>query len=169
MGTIEFLDRVRQAHSISSDYALAKRLDLTPQQISKYRSKKDHMGDETAARVAELLALDPGFVVATIHAERARTEAGRALWQGIAARLERAGVAAAAFVVLLGFSGTPDGGAMAAERDTLQAFKSPVCILCKIKSTTKAPPNLKSPTGQPGHAKSSRTSTIGVELGDVVW
>lgn len=140
MGTIEFLDQVRQVHSIPSDYALAKWLDLTPQQISKYRSKKDHMGDETAARVASLLGMDAGFVVASIHAERARTDAGRALWQGIAARLERAGVAAVAFVMMLGFSGTPDGGAMAAERSTMQAFNSPVCILCLIRPATKAPP-----------------------------
>lgn len=96
MSTIEFLDRVREAHSIRSDYALAERLGLTRQQVSKYRSRKDYMSDETAARVAELLGVDPGFVLATIHAERSKNDDTRALWVGIAERLQRAGVAALA-------------------------------------------------------------------------
>lgn len=115
MKTIEFMDAIKRIHNVPSDYALAPMLGVTRSQISCYRNGKTHLGDDTALKVAELLGLDPGYVAACAHAERAASEGARTMWEGVAKRLQGAGVAGAIALSLLGFSGGPDGGAKAAD------------------------------------------------------
>lgn len=83
--SIEFISDLKIKSGISSDYALAKLLGVTKVTISHYQNGKTLIGDATAIRVAELLDLDPAFVVACIHAERAKHEGEKRLWERIAA------------------------------------------------------------------------------------
>lgn len=85
--TIEFLDAVKARHSLPSDYALAKKLDVSQQCVSRWRIGKDTIGDLAAIKVAKLLEMDQRYVVACAHAERAKQDDERALWQGFAALL----------------------------------------------------------------------------------
>lgn len=85
--TLEYLDAVKAKFGIESDYALAPRIGVTRAAISKYRNKKDHMGDETAIRVAALLELDTALVLAAVHVERARSDTERAAWLELFERL----------------------------------------------------------------------------------
>ena len=108
MKTLEFIDALKRQHSITSDYAAAQLLGLTRSQLSRYRNGKDYPSDDMAMKIADLMGLDPGYVVACIHAERAATEPTRQLWAGIAKRLERAGLAAALAVFMLLGVAIPD-------------------------------------------------------------
>lgn len=104
--TIEFLDAVKAKHGITSDYALSPVLGITRSAISKFRNGKDFLGGETAVKVAILLDIDPGIVLAAVAAERAKTEAEKAAWKSIYEKL--GGIAAGLVVALaLGSSPTP--------------------------------------------------------------
>lgn len=96
--TIEFLDAVKAKHGVASDYALAPILGVTRSAMSKYRQKKDFLGDSTAIRVAELLEIDPLIVVASVHFERSKIDQEKALWKGF---LQKLGGLAASVVIAL--------------------------------------------------------------------
>lgn len=127
MNTIDLLDAVRRRHHLPSDYAAAKLLGLTPQQLSKYRNGKDYPGDDAAMKIAEALQIDAGWVLACVHADRAENGPARLVWEGIAARLKRAGLAAVVAVlavVCVGVAPSP------ADARTLE--QGGVCILCQM-------------------------------------
>lgn len=94
--TPEFMDAVKAKLSLPSDYTLAPVLGITRSSISKLRNGKDAFGDATAMRVAELLGIDAGFVIACAHRERAKTEAEKAVWTSM---LEKLGGLAAALLL----------------------------------------------------------------------
>jgi plasmid maintenance system antidote protein VapI len=82
--TIDFLNQLKAKFSLSSNYALAKKLGQTDTAIARWAHGKNTFSDETAIKVAELLELDPAYVVACIHAERAKHEGEKRLWERIA-------------------------------------------------------------------------------------
>lgn len=84
--TIDFLDAVKARAGVASDYALAPVLGVTRQQVSRFRNKVDYLGDPTAIQVARLLNIEPGYVVASAHAERAKSEDEKLLWKSILQR-----------------------------------------------------------------------------------
>lgn len=109
----EFIDALRRRHSLPSDYAAAKLLKSTPAAVSKYRHGRDTFSDETACRVAELLAIDAGYVLACMSAQRSRTEGARSAWMHLARRLAPATVALLLVVGLGDWLGEPVSGALA--------------------------------------------------------
>ena len=138
--TLEFLDAVKTKHGLPSDYALSIKLDLTRSSISRFKLGKDFLGDETAMKVAHLLDLDPAYVVACIHAERAKKPAEKQLWERMAMNIGAlGGVAATVLIVLaLPYSGLNSGlenvgliGSIAAA-GTVQNDEGGKCILCQI-------------------------------------
>lgn len=122
MNTIELIDAVRTAKNLPSDYAAAPLLGVTRAQMSKYRTGKGDMGDETVRRAAQLIGADPGVLMAEMHAERSKDEETRALWRNVAERLQRGAVAACVILSLGFFSGGPDGGALASTAAPAPAF-----------------------------------------------
>lgn len=88
--TIEFLDLLKAAYHLDSDYKVAKLIGMTTSSVSAYRKKGVTFDDETACRVGTLLNLDPAFVVACMHAERAKSATTKRLWEDLAAHLRRA-------------------------------------------------------------------------------
>lgn len=102
--TIDFLEAVKSKRGGISDYALAKVLGVSQQLISKYRTRMIFLGDPVALRVAELLEIDAGYVMACVHQERAKTESERAAWSSI---VERLGGLAASVVVGVALFGSP--------------------------------------------------------------
>lgn len=86
--TREFLDQLARQIAENdglaqpvSDYRLAQILKLTRSAVSDYRTGKKHFGIETCEKVAELLGLDPLYVISCIQAERAQNAAQRRLWE----------------------------------------------------------------------------------------
>ena len=82
--TLEFIADLKKKTGIESDYAAAKLLNVTGTALSSYRNGKSHFSDDVAMRVADLLELDPAYVVACIHAERAKRAEEKKLWERIA-------------------------------------------------------------------------------------
>lgn len=93
--TIEWLDEAKAKHDLS-DYALAPLLGVGRGQISRYRNGHDYLSDEAAIKLAELLGMkSPRAIIASAHAERAKSDDVRKFWE------RWAGVAAS---VMLGLS-----------------------------------------------------------------
>lgn len=97
--TIEFLKAVKQKHNIPSDGKLALILGHTRSSVSLLLQGRNFLGDEAAMKVADLLDLDPAYVVACVHAERAKHAKEKQLWERIATLT--AGIAAALLVIAI--------------------------------------------------------------------
>lgn len=98
--TIELIEAAKEKLGFASDGQLARRLDLSRSAISCYRNKSVTLDDSTAEKIAEILEMPPEYVVACMHAERARGTPQRALWERMAKRMATA-AAVAIFASLL--------------------------------------------------------------------
>lgn len=85
----DLLDIAKEQAGIPSDYALAKRLNVTRQSISNMRAGRRIMTDEMALDLADLARLPAGYVLACLNVERAKCTACRDAWISAAAVLER--------------------------------------------------------------------------------
>ena len=136
MNTVQLIDALRQRHKLPSDYAAAALLGLTRAQLSRYRNGKDFLGDEQALKVADLLGLEPGYVLACMHAERSKAPAVRSTWERIAKTFDHAPALAIFLAVILsalfGFDGGQDAGALAFSPIALANLPGSVCILCLL-------------------------------------
>lgn len=66
----ELMDKVKAAHNIPSDYALAKKLGVGRAAVSKWRLEKGIPEWDTVFQLADLLQLDDQKVVHAIIAEK---------------------------------------------------------------------------------------------------
>lgn len=98
--TIQLLDDLKKKLEITSDYALAKHLELSRAQISKYRCGRDFLSEDTAMKVADMLHIERGIVLAWIAAERSRMPSARAAWVKLAAQLGTAAAVVAAAIII---------------------------------------------------------------------
>lgn len=94
MKTTEFLDAIRARHHLTSDYQLAKFLGYRQATISRYRTGGSMMDEAMCLKVAEVLELDPGHVLAAIAAERAKPEEVKTAWSRVARQLAKVGCVA---------------------------------------------------------------------------
>ena len=122
-GTVELLDEVKRRHGLTSDYQLHQRLGVTRAQISKYRTGRDYLSEETAVKVADMLQLERGVVLAWIAGERAKMPSARDAWRVLAERL--GGTAAAVLVAYLLAPALPD-------LTTAAATVSALCIMSSL-------------------------------------
>jgi hypothetical protein len=94
MKTVEFLDAVKAAYGLTSDYQLFKKLAVSQSSISNYRAGRSFMDDSLAVKIGHLLDIDPLFVMASVHAER-EERAGNIemlnFWQDVAKRAGKDG------------------------------------------------------------------------------
>lgn len=126
--TNQLLDAIKARYGLPSDYALAAKLNLTRSMVSAYRQGKRNLGDEPALKVAELLDLDSGYVLACMEAERSHSPAAAAAWSKLADLAKTYGAAAALLLLVVApaLSPTPANAAQ-------PAGNGGVCILCKIR------------------------------------
>lgn len=123
--TAELMAAAKRAQGIPSNYRLARVLDVPESTVQRWNTGRGRPDDAHAARLGELAGIDPGIAVASVRAEREGDGPMRSLWEGIAKKLERAGVAALAVFLSLWIGGGPDAGAQAATR---ASAASPQCI-----------------------------------------
>jgi transcriptional regulator with XRE-family HTH domain len=69
---LALLDRVKERTGVTSDYALAKKLGVTPQAILHYRSGRSVPAAEVAVLIAEILGAKPLDVIAIFETARER-------------------------------------------------------------------------------------------------
>lgn len=88
--TTKWLDLAKDQLGLS-DYALAPMLGVTRSQMSRYRNGHDFLSDDAAIKLAGLLGLEnPAPIIASAHAERAKSDDARLFWErlaGVAASL----------------------------------------------------------------------------------
>ncbi|HLP99251.1 MAG TPA: DUF3693 domain-containing protein [Sideroxyarcus sp.] len=82
--TIELLNEVKAKYGLKSNYALARKLGQTDTDVARWMKGKNTLGDAAALNVADLLELDPAYVVACVHAEREKSDALKKVWERIA-------------------------------------------------------------------------------------
>lgn len=81
--TAEFLNEIKIKYNLKSNYALAKLMQQTETSISRWIHGRTTLSDESALQVADLLEIDPAYVVACVHAERA-SDKTRKIWERMA-------------------------------------------------------------------------------------
>lgn len=70
MKTVDYLDAVKAAYSLTSDYQLGKKIGESAARISQYRTKDYVMNDDLAVKISYLLDTNPLVVLADAHIER---------------------------------------------------------------------------------------------------
>lgn len=61
--TVQFFDLIKAKHGLTSDYQLAKCLNISPGLISKHRSDVFGFRAELGLMIADKLNMDPAFVL----------------------------------------------------------------------------------------------------------
>lgn len=87
MKAFEWIDRVKSARGIESDYAAAKLLGVNKSTISQYRSRESTLDEDAAITVANMLGLEPAGVILDQAAERVKSPEVRATLLAEARRL----------------------------------------------------------------------------------
>lgn len=124
MNTIDFIEEIKRKRLVRSDYAVAKLLGISLSRMSHYRNGRASFSDPIAIRAAQLLDLEPGYVLACIHAARAKDPEVMSAWQTCARKMAK-DVAAVIFgISMLCLLSAPLHPAAAAVRQ---------CILCQIR------------------------------------
>jgi predicted transcriptional regulator len=108
--TIDFLEALKARYQLVSDYSIAKLLGVTRACVSSYRNNKSFFDDSTAIHAAKLLEIDPAYVVACVHSERAKSDDQKAVWREI---MEKFGGVAASVVIGLAVTALPAPNACA--------------------------------------------------------
>jgi len=100
-----YLDAVKAELNLSSDYELAKALELSNAYIPGmyYRSRK--IRNDLAFKIAITLKLDPAMVIADLEEQRAKNEKRREFWRSFLSRAAY-GVAAIGCTLALILSAT---------------------------------------------------------------
>ncbi len=104
MKASEWIDRVKVAKGLESDYRVAQELRLTRSAVSKYRSRESTLDENTALTVAQALGIDAAIVLTDQAMERAKDDDARGAWATV---LQRLGGMAAAVVFGFGVGFTP--------------------------------------------------------------
>jgi hypothetical protein len=81
--TRELLEAARLLCEPPTYYRLAKELGISRQAMTRYR-QGGTFDDAVAIGIAELLGLEPGYVLACMGAERAKRPAVRQVWEKVA-------------------------------------------------------------------------------------
>lgn len=75
--TAELLDKCKEKLGISSTYALAKHFEVEESGLNNYYAGRRIPDDYACFKIAEILEIDPGYVIATIKAESEKNEKKR--------------------------------------------------------------------------------------------
>lgn len=86
MKPADYLDALKHANGITSDYALAKLLDLKAGWLPAIRRDERALPLETAYKIAIGLNLDPAAVVADLESQREKNPKRQEFWRGFLSR-----------------------------------------------------------------------------------
>lgn len=90
MKTISYIEEAKRRLGISTDYGIAKELGMTRGAFAHYKTGRRVIDDYTAAKLAELLKINPLEVIAAANAEREKDDRKREFWQKIASGAQAA-------------------------------------------------------------------------------
>lgn len=87
MTTIEILDRIKAEYSLTSDYQLAKKLNISTSRVGNYRSGRSSMDDELILKVEDLLDMPEGALLLEMQASRTKCKDAARLFHEMSKRL----------------------------------------------------------------------------------
>lgn len=99
MDISKVLDEARQHLDVTTDYALAKKLEIPNNYLADYRRGKRTPDAYACARLADALGVDPLALLAQVEAATEKNEARRNYWRAVSERVG-AGVIACFFVII---------------------------------------------------------------------
>lgn len=88
--TKKYMDILRERYDGCSDYRIAQLLGVTKACVSRWSNGKGGMGDEPAAKLADLCGLDGVEVLTELYMERSKSRATRMYFEEV---LKRTGTA----------------------------------------------------------------------------
>lgn len=86
MRTADYLDAAQKAMGITSDYELARRLSVSKQRISAYRSGKEWPDNYIVMKLAVALNADPVSVLADLESQREKNPERAEFWRSFLSR-----------------------------------------------------------------------------------
>ncbi|MBS1188808.1 MAG: hypothetical protein H6R10_600 [Rhodocyclaceae bacterium] len=104
-----YLDAAKAQLGITSDYELAKRLEVRTGHLAMMRSGERPIPLDVAYRVAITLQMDPAYVVADLAEQSEKNEKRRTFWRSFLSRAAMA-IAAIACTLALNFSAISGSG-----------------------------------------------------------
>lgn len=90
MKSIEYLDKVKKKLEISSNYAVARVLEIDRQMVNAYYRGERVPDAYACTRIAIALGEDPAVVMATIYEETEKNEKRREFWRDFASHASKA-------------------------------------------------------------------------------
>jgi len=128
--SLSYLDEAKKNAGISSDYALSKKLGVTPSAITNYRAGRSRIAPELVPKLAKLAGIDEAEIALIAQIERSKTAEEKGVWERI---LQRIGKSAVSYVMLAGIvTGT------ALNPDTARASQEAFTPLGSLHTTNYA-------------------------------
>jgi hypothetical protein len=93
--SIQILDLLKE--KFGSDYRTAKEMEIAQPKLSKIRNSNAIMNDEQGLKAAQILGLEPEFIISSLVAERSKASPAYSILQKIADKFEPKAAAAAVF------------------------------------------------------------------------
>lgn len=90
LATKKYMDIIREHYNGCSNYRIAQLLGVTKSCVSRWSNGKNGMGDDAAARLADLCGLDGVEVLTELYLERSKSRATRHYFEEV---LKRTGTA----------------------------------------------------------------------------
>lgn len=82
--TLEIIEAMKRKLSVTSDYALAKKMRWRTPRVSNYRNGVSHLDTFAALQAAEVLGEPPLKIIAIVEAERTKRPDQKRRWQELA-------------------------------------------------------------------------------------
>jgi len=101
-----YIEEIKKAQGVQSDYAVAKLLGVSKQAIPNYRSGRSSFDSNLAFKVAELSGHDPAEIVLDMKAMKEKDPDFSRRWAELARRVaQKSGTAAAGVILSLSLVG----------------------------------------------------------------
>lgn len=97
-----FVEQIKKRYDVKFGSEMAHLLGITPQAWHQYKTgRSKHFSEPVAYRVAELLNLNPAYVLLCLRVESADNRATRSVWLAMLNKVERYAATAVFLAVLL--------------------------------------------------------------------
>lgn len=98
--TVELLDKCKKKLNISSTYELSEITGISEQALSNYYLNKSNPDEYVCFKIAEVLELDPAYVIAQIKSESEKNEKKREYFRSFGGSSRKIAASIAALALL---------------------------------------------------------------------
>ena len=103
MKTSDYLDLAQKKTGKRNDNQLSQLLGWSRSKVNNYRHNRQHMDNEAARQIAELIDVPVITVIADMEAQRVKNPEGKKAWKMIAKMTAQQGLASTNLLLILSF------------------------------------------------------------------